>query len=121
MIYAMQRKAIESLYVGVCTVIERQAVKNPITHVTTHEEVTVLDNQPCKLSFDRIASTNQTSTVGVVVQSVKLFIAPELEIKAGSKIIATQRGRTTEYSRSGEPAVFSSHQEIQLELFKGWA
>lgn len=118
---AQYRKAIESLYVGVCTVIERQAVKNPVTHVTTHEEVIVLDNQPCKLSFERTASANQTSTVGVVVQSTKLFIAPEIDIKPGSKIVVTQRGRIETYTRSGQPAFFSSHQEIQLELFKAWA
>lgn len=117
----LQRKALEFLYVGRCTVIERQNVKDPITQITKQEEVPVLENQPCRLSFDRIASTNQTDTVGIVAQSTKLFIAPELDIKAGSKIVVTQRGRTTEYTRSGEPAIYSSHQEIQLELFERWA
>lgn len=119
--YAMQRKAIESLYVGVCTVVERRAVKDPITHVTTQKEVTVLTDQPCKLSFERTTSTNQTNTVGVVVQSTKLFIAPEIDIKPGSKIVVAQKGRTETYTRSGQPAFFSSHQEIQLELFERWA
>lgn len=118
---ALQRKAIESLYVGLCTVIEFRSVDDPITHVTTDKEVTVLENQPCKLSFERTASTNQTDTAGVIVQSTKLFIAPEIDIKPGSKIIITQRGRTETYTRSGQPAFFSSHQEIQLELFKAWA
>lgn len=119
--YAMQRKAIESLYVGTCNVIERRAIKDPITHVTTQEEVVALDNQPCKLSFERITSAHQTSAAAVVTQSTKLFIAPEIDIKPGSKIVVTQRGRTETYTRSGQPAYFSSHQEIQLELFKRWA
>ncbi len=29
--------------------------------------------------------------------------------------------RTFTYSRSGEPGVFSNHQEIMLEPFRGWA
>lgn len=118
---SLQRKAIESLYVGRCTVIERQSVKDPNTHITSQKEVIVIEDQPCKLSFERITTTNQTDTVGIVTQSTKLFIAPELDIKAGSKIVVTQRGRTTEYTRSGEPAIYSSHQEIQLELFERWA
>lgn len=118
---ALQRKAIESLYVGLCTVIEFRSVEDPITHVTTDKEVTVLDNLPCKISFERVTSTNQTSAAAVVTQSTKLFIAPEVTIKPGSKIVITQRGRTETYTGSGKPAYFSSHQEIQLELFEGWA
>lgn len=119
--YAMQRKAIESLYVGVCSIVERQSIKDPITHVTKQVEVTVLADQPCKLSFDRIAATSQTGAASIVMQTAKLFIAPEIDIKPGSKIIVTQRGRTESYTRSGQPAYFTSHQEIQLELFERWA
>lgn len=117
-----RRRAVESLYKGVCTIIERQAVKHPITHVTTHEEeVVVLENQKCKLSYERIASANQTNASAMIAQSTKLFLAPEIIVRAGSKIVVTQHGRTTEYSRSGEPAVHMDHQEVQLELFKTWA
>lgn len=48
-------------------------------------------------------------------------IPPDVVIKAGSKIIVTQHGRTTEYSNSGVPAVYPTHQEIMLTLFNGWA
>lgn len=119
--YAMQRKAIESLYVGVCNVIEHQSVKNPITQIMEDKEVTVLVDQPCKLSFERVTSANQTSAAAIVTQYTKLIIAPEIEIKPGSKIIVTQRGRVETYTRSGQPAFFTSHQEIQLELFVKWA
>lgn len=119
--YAMQRKAIESLYIGVCSVVERKSIKDPITHITKQVEVTVLANQSCKLSFDRIATTSQTDAAGIVVQTAKLFIAPEIDIKPGSKIVVTQHGRTEAYTRSGQPAYFTSHQEIQLELFERWA
>lgn len=116
-----RRRAIESLYKGVCTIIERQSVKDPITHVTSTKEVTVLVNQKCKLSYENIASANQTNAPAVIAQSTKLFLAPEIVVKAGSKIIVTQHGRTNEYSRSGEPAIHMDHQEVRLELFERWA
>jgi len=116
-----KRKAIESLYTAICTVSEYKEVLNAVTKITKHDEDVVLTNQPCKLSFERINSTNQTDTAALLTQSAKLFIAPEIVIKPGSKLTITQNGRTADYCSSGEPAIHSSHQEIILDLFKGWA
>ena len=55
---------------------------------------------------------------------VKLFLSPDVKVPAGCKIIVTRPNdveRTFTYSRSGEPGVFSNHQEIMLEPFRGWA
>lgn len=116
-----RRRAIESLYKGVCTIYEMQKVKDPITHQTTTKEVMVLENQRCKLSYEKIASANQTTAAATIAQSTKLFIAPEITVKAGSKIVVTQYDRTSEFSRSGEPGIFMDHQEVKLELFKEYA
>jgi hypothetical protein len=116
-----KRKAIESLYTGTCTVTEYQENKDPITKITKHLPVDVLINQPCKLSFKNIFSVNESDTAATVKQSSKLFIAPEIKIKSGSKITVKQNDITTEYAKSGKPAVYSTHQEIMLELFKGWS
>lgn len=116
------RKAIESTYSGVCTVIERRDVRDERTKITRkNEEVPVVENQPCKLSFEKLNPVVQTDTAAKLTQGTKLFIAPEIKIKPGSKIIVEQNGTTTEYSASGEPAVYFSHSEYMLELFKGWA
>lgn len=116
------RKAIESTYSGVCTVIERRDVRDERTKITRkNEEVPVVENQPCKLSFEKLNAIVQTDTAAKLTQGTKLFIAPEIKIKPGSKIIVEQNGTTTEYSASGEPAVYFSHSEYMLELFKGWA
>lgn len=116
------RKAIESTYTGVCTVKERRDIRDERTKITRkNEEVPVVENQPCKLSFESLNATLQTDTAANQTQGVKLFIAPEIDIKPGSKIVVEQNGVTTEYSASGVPAVYLSHQEIILELFKGWA
>lgn len=115
------RKAIESTYEGVCSIVEYKAVTDEETKITRQTEVTVLENQPCKLSFEKLNAVVQTETAAAISQGTKLFISPEITIKGGSKIVVVQNGITGEYSASGEPAVYHSHQEIMLELFKGWA
>lgn len=112
------RKAIESMYDGVCTISNYQNIEDPITFVTELKEVEVIKDQPCRLSYSSIPSTTQTDTINAVSQSIKLFIAPEVNIPAGSKIVVTQNGRTTVYKNSGQPAIHFTHQEINLELYE---
>ena len=115
-----QRKALERLWKDRCTVYHRVKVTDPKTKLTDFDEKPLLQDQPCKLSFETLTSSTG-DPVATVSQSVKLFISPDVVIKAGSKIIVTQHGRTTEYSNSGVPAVYPTHQEIMLTLFEGWA
>lgn len=110
------RKAIESQYEGLLTVTEYQDITNPVTHITHSEKVVVLENQPCKLSFETITTAIQTETAATISQAVKLFVSPDITIKAGSMLTVTQNGVTTEYTSSGVPAVYPTHQEIMLEL-----
>ena len=84
--------------------------------------MTVLENEPCRLSFKTVTNANPSETgASSVVQTTKVFLAPEIKVKPGSKLIITQNGVTTEYKNSGKPAFYSTHQEIVLELFKGWS
>lgn len=107
------RKAIEMLYRDKCTIIEYQPVKDPVTKRTNNKEVIVLENQPCKLSYKNIVSATE-GKLAKLEQTIKLFISPDIEIKAGSKLIINDK----EYVRSGESAIYPNHQEIILELFK---
>lgn len=113
------RKALERGYDGTFTVTERKKVRKP-NHTTGFSDVDVIVDQPCRLSFSSSPSAKD-GDVSEINQTVKLFFAPEVKVKEGSKITVTQNGVTTEYKQSGTPAVYSSHQEILLELFKGWA
>lgn len=114
------RKAIEWLYFGKCTITEHRKVKNP-NKTTSFVDVVVLENQPCRLSFNSTSKANQTDTATSVTQETKVFIAPEIVIKPGSKLTITQNGQTTDYKASGKPALYSTHQEIDVELFEEWA
>ncbi len=116
------RQVHEKLYyTGRCTVYEYQASKDPITKITEHQEVAVLPDQPCRLSYKTVTSASPSNGAAAVTQEIKLFIAPELVIKPGSKITVTQNNVTVDYKSSGKPAVYTNHQEIVLDLFQGWA
>lgn len=114
------RKILEQRYDGLCDITERQKVTRP-NKTTGFEEVKVIEEQPCRLSFSTISSAGASGSAAVVSQTIKLFLAPEIKVKEGSKITVTQNGVTRDYRRSGTPAVYSTHQEIVLELFDGWA
>jgi hypothetical protein len=115
------RRAQEATYEGVCTVYEYQEITDEKTKLSSEKEVAVIENQPCKLSFEKLNSVVQTETAAVQAQGVKLFLAPEIAVSSNSKIVVTQNGVTDEYSASGIPAIYSTHQEITLESFRGWA
>ena len=113
------RTALERLWKDRCSIFIREKVTDPTTHLTDFEE----KDQPCKLSFETLTSTNGDE-VATAQQVVKLFLSPDVKVPAGCKIIVTRPNdveRTFTYSRSGEPGVFSNHQEIMLEPFRGWA
>lgn len=115
------RKAIELLYIGRCDILNQQEVKDPETKQTHFVEITVTKAQPCRLSFETITAAENGSGAAEVTQIIKLFISPDLEIKAGSRITVTQSGRKQSYKASGEPAVYSTHQEVILRLAGDYA
>ena len=114
------RKALESSYNGKCQITEHRKIKKA-NKSTAFEEFVVLENQPCRLSFKTVTNASTGTTASATTQIVKLFLAPEIKVKAGSKITVTQNGVTTDYKSSGQPAIYTNHQEIILELFDGWA
>ena len=115
------RKAIETSYFGVLTVTEQQKVKDEKSKLTKMIDVVVLENQPCKLSFEKLQATIQSESAATITQVTKLFVSPDISINAGSKITVSQDNVTTDYTCSGVPAIYPTHQEIILELFKGFA
>lgn len=114
------RKALERGYDGLYTITERQKYTRP-NKSTGFKEVQVVKDQPCRLSFTTSPSTTADGAAAETAQTVKLFLAPEVRVKEGSKITVTQNGVTTDYKQSGTPAYYPTHQEIILDLFKGWA
>lgn len=112
------RKAQEQLYDGICTVTEYRKVKDEKTKLSGMSDVVVLEGQPCRISFSKVSAVVQSESAANAVQTIKLFISPDVIIQPGSKITATQNGVTTVYKSSGVPAVYATHQEIMLELYQ---
>lgn len=115
------RQAVESRYEGICTITGFAKVRDAQTNITETKEIEYAEGQPCRLSFSSFPSAAGTETAADLLQSIKLFLAPEIEVPAGCKITVTQAGRTGIYERSGQPAVYATHQEIQLALHGGRA
>lgn len=114
------RKAIEATYSGTLMVTEMQKVKDERSKLTKNVEVVVLENQPCKLSFEKLQATIQSDSAAAITQGAKLFVSPDVSIRAGSKITVSQDNVITDYTCSGVPAIYPTHQEIVLDLFEEW-
>ena len=115
-----QRKAIESLYIDKCDIIQLVSAKNPVNKRTELTEQVVHKSVPCRLSVKNIATASDSDTASSAVQVTTVFMAPELDIPAGSKFLITHYGREFKYESSGYPAIYSSHQEIRLQR-SDWA
>jgi len=114
-------KAVRRLWTGTATVTVLEGALNPLNGRTEPTERVTIQDEACRISHDTVKSTEPDNEAALVAQSVTLYIDPSVEIPEGSKITVTQNGVTRDYVRSGKPAVFTSHQEVPLELFKGWA
>ncbi|QEK11691.1 hypothetical protein FQB35_04555 [Crassaminicella thermophila] len=83
---------------------------------TISKEITVASNIKCAVSQTRRSSYNaaQTNVANEIKYTPKLFCGPDVDIKVGDKLIITlENGMTREY-KTGEPYLYSSHQEIPL-------
>ena len=114
-------RAIKSLWAGLCTVTVRQSMTDEHTGRAVASEVDTYTDEPCRISFDTVTTPELTDNAARTGQRITLFIDPTVSIPPGSKITVTQNGVTGVYEQSGVPAVYTSHKEIPLELFKGWA
>lgn len=112
--------AVERLWNGRCDVVEFRSVTDTKTHITGMQEVITLKNIPCRISFETIKEAQQSEVSASAKQVIKLFVANDVNIPEGSKIIVTQNGAVKEYKVSGVPAVYTAHKEILLETFKEW-
>lgn len=118
-------KALKELWSDACDVTVRRSEIDERTGRTVFTEETICSGIPCrvsfKISFETVSSTKDQGMAHTLSQSVKLFIDKDIQIPPGSRITVYREGRAFEFARSGAAAVFSGHQEIRLESWKGWA
>lgn len=111
---AAARAAIETLYTDTCDIVsQKKTVTNGVVKFQTEK---IAENLPCRLSVSSKYSAVNGDVLTAVSQKVELFLAPETTVPAGCKVIVHHLGRDTAYKSSGVPAVYTTHQEILLEL-----
>ena len=110
------RKAIETMYDAVCTIIIREEYEKD-NSTTGFRNVVLLEDEPCHIKYSSVKSAVPEETAANVSQEIRLFISPDIEIPAGSRITVNQ----VDYARSGVVAEYATHQEIVLSLWKGWS
>ncbi len=114
-------RAVKSLWKGKCTVTVRENVTNKAKGRTEKVETDIYTDEPCRISFENTQQTGIVHGAAAVQQSITLFLDPGVIVPPGSKITVIQDNVTAVYANSGKAAIYSAHQEISLELFKGWA
>lgn len=112
---ALERAVIEATYEGRCTVTEFQQVKDPNTKVTKQKEVVVLHDQLCALSQVTLSAAQSNDTANRIDYDAKLFLSPDVTVKAGSRIRILQDGMDYEFESAGDPFRYPTHQEIKLK------
>lgn len=114
------RTQYEKMYQDTCTIVEYQKTRNT-DKSTKFEEVTVETDIPCRLSYKSGTTTGETESASHLTQDIEVFLNPELVVKAGSKLVISHLGRDIEFKCTGEPSIYQTHQQLRLEIFKGWS
>lgn len=78
-----------------------------------YEEVEVYNNIPCAISYSGGSTEGESDTVQHIRYIATLFCRPELDIRAGDKVVATAQGKVRSYL-CGEGVLYASHWEVPL-------
>ena len=109
------RTAIESTYEDVCTITNAVKVLRE-NHSTGFDDVVVCEDEPCRLSIIDSPATSGDNIAANVSQTIKLFMSPDIDVKAGSLLRVSHCDVIRMYKHSGLPAIYPTHQEIKLDL-----
>lgn len=112
-------QALKTLWTDTCTITRKISRTNAATRREEFTDTVICKNEPCRISYSYASSpaVPESGTAGIS-RTAKLFIRKDLDIPAGCRISITRGGKTESYGRSGSPAVYSDHQEIELALLK---
>ena len=117
--------ALRRFWTDCCDIWVRESVVDPETGRSVFQERRLYGDLPCRvsfrLSFETVSGVRDVGEAAVSAgQAVKLFLAPEIVVPPGSKIVVRRRGQEMVFARTGVPAVFEGHQEVRMERFERW-
>lgn len=115
------KNTLKLLYTGFCNIYEYESFIDENTFIKKQKSFLKYENVPCRVSYYKnsynFLGAKENLFNNSINQRVKIFLDNDIQIKAGSLIVVTQNGKTTKYKNSGEPVVYTSHQEIMLDIF----
>lgn len=114
-------KALTWLFTDRATVYGRLKVRDAETGITSTEDTVLYAEIPCRLSYKTGQAANDGKSADGLSQQIRLFVAPYIDIPAGSVIAVTRQGTETRYKNSGEQVIYATHREINLELEREYA
>lgn len=112
---AKMKTALEQLYEGKCTVFVKSKSKAE-DGSTVYVDTIVYTDVPCRLSHESFPSNQRSEQLANRSSSIKLYLDTDKQIPSGSRIEVTQYGEAVMYWMSGQPKIYSTHQEIELSL-----
>lgn len=107
------KRSIDKLYDSTCTISRYEKYKDPVTKETKTGPNIKYKDIPCRISKQSLSKNNQNDIFNKVIYEIKLFIAPDIDIKQGDEIEVTKFGLIVRYT-AGEPFLYSTHQEVIL-------
>ena len=117
--------ALRRLWTDRCDIVVREGGLEPGSGRTVFAERKIYADLPCRmsyrLSFETVSGVRDVGDAAVAAgQAVKLFLAPEIVVPVGSKIVLRRGNQEMVFARTGMPAVFGMHQEVRMERFERW-
>ena len=113
----LTKNIVEKFWFGVCDVMVEGTTENPDNKRMETAWVLKYEGVKCKRVYKNSPVSVMNDLRNTAEQRIELLISKEFDIPAGSKIIYTEDGITTEYKRTGEAQSYPSyHQQIYLEI-----
>jgi len=121
----VESKTLHRFWTDRCDVYVKESKVDGATGRTVFTERKLHADVPCRVSFRMSFETVRAAQdVGdgatAATQAVKIFLAPDVTIPPGSKIVAHRKGTEFTFWKSGVPAVFEGHQEVRVERQERW-
>lgn len=115
------KNTLKLLYTAFCNIYEYESFIDENSFIKKQNSVLKYENIPCRVSYYKnsynVLVAKESLFNNSITQRVKIFLDNNIKIKAGSIIVVTQNGKTTKYKNSGEPVIYTSHQEIMIDIF----
>lgn len=109
------RKSCETMYNHTCDIYGSKEVVQD-NGATAFKDVLLYGKQPCHIS-QSVTTARGKEAGNYVSSAINLYIAPDINIPAGSRIICNGKM----YKQSGAPAMYGAFQKIQLEYIGDYA